>query len=354
MTAVANGNVTYGDRVGYAFNLEIVDPTNTADSFYKMTTTANTITIKGDVMTYEEQVYNGDVLIGSTGSNGTTRTVLSMDPKVIFNGKVNDTVKGKHSLIAKAVEIDRGVNTIPTVQFKSTVGSIKALKSYTGLTGFQVSGARWGTINPSSAFGTRIGVGQKMTGGAVNSVANEKAKMAAKTAARASKFKPINEFGPGPLNFKPFGGGNTFGLAKSVEIVYADNPKFGDMKARPAGNNFDIGKPLAKGSVEGNNPSGQGFFGRLFGSPKGNPTDFKPANMETAKDFNAPPKQFKDIKDLFKTFEGKPQKGEFFNPYKLGSKPKQRVENKPQAQNNKSLNNTNSNPDAIIEDEENN
>ena len=347
----------YGDRVGYAFNLQTVDPTNTADSFYKMTTTANTITLKGDVMTYEEQVYNGDVLIGSTGSNGTTRTVLSMDPKVIFNGKVNDTVKGKHSLIAKAVEIDRGVNSIPTVEFKSTVGSIKALKSYTGLTGFQATGARWGVIKAGTPFGTRTGVGQKMTGGvesSSNTAAKEKAKMAAKTAARASKFKPINEFGPGPLNFKPFGGGNTFGLAKSVEIVYADNPKFGDMKARPAGNNFEIGKPLAKGSVEGNNPSGQGFFGRLFGSPKGNPTDFKPANMETAKDFNAPPKQFKDIKDLFKTFEGKPQKGEFFNPYKLGSKPKQRVENKPQAQNNKRLNNTNSNPDAIIEDEDNN
>ena len=348
------GNVIYGDRVGYAFNLETVDPTNTADSFYKMTTTANTITLKGDVMTYEEQVYNGDVLIGSSGSNGTTRTVLSMDPKVIFNGKVNDTVKGKHSLIAKAVEIDRGVNAVPTVQFNSTVGSIKALKSYTGLTGFQVSGARWGTINPSSAFGTRIGVGQKMTGGVVNSATNEKAKMAAKTAARASEFKPINDFGRGPLNFNSFRGGNSFGFAKSLEIVYADNPSFGDMKARPEGNNFDIGKPLAKGSVEGNNPSGQGFFGKLFGSPKGNPTDFKPANMETAKDFNAPPKQFKDIKDLFKTFEGKPQKGEFFNPYKLGSKPKQRVENKPQAQNKKSSNNTISNSDAIIEDEENN
>ena len=157
-----------------------------------------------------------------------------------------------------------------------------------------------------------------------------------------------------PLNFKLFRSGSSFGLAKSVEIVYADNPKFGDIKARPSGNNFKIGKPLAKGSVEGNNPSGQGFFGRLFGSPKGNPADFKPANMENAKDFNAPPKQFKDIKDLFKTFEGKPQKGEFFNPYKLGSKTKQIVENKPQEQINKSLNNTNSNPDAIIEDEENN
>ena len=99
-----------------------------------------------------------------------------------------------------------------------------------------------------------------MTGGVVNSSTNEKAKMAAKTAARASKFKPINEFGPGPLNFKLFRSGSSFGLAKSVEIVYADNPKFGDIKARPSGNNFKIGKPLAKGSVEGNNPSGQDFL----------------------------------------------------------------------------------------------
>ncbi len=75
MTTLANGNVTYGDRVGYAFNLEIIEPTNTSDSFYKMTTTANTITLKGDVMTYEEQVYNGDVLIGSNGSNGSNRKV---------------------------------------------------------------------------------------------------------------------------------------------------------------------------------------------------------------------------------------------------------------------------------------
>ena len=58
-------------------------------------------------MTYEEQTYNGSILIGSTASNGTTRTLLSMDPKVVFNGTVNDTVSGKHTLVAKAVEIDR-------------------------------------------------------------------------------------------------------------------------------------------------------------------------------------------------------------------------------------------------------
>ena len=57
---------------------------------------------------------------------------------------------------------------------------------------------------------------------------------------------------------------------------------------------------------------------------------------------------------MFKSFEGKPQKGEFFNPYKIGSKQNQRVENKPQIKDNKTLNNINNNPDAKIEDEDNN
>ena len=72
------GDVTFGDRVGYAFNDENFNADNTADSFYKMTVTGNEITVKGDVMTYEEQTYNGNVLVGSTASNGTTRTFLSM------------------------------------------------------------------------------------------------------------------------------------------------------------------------------------------------------------------------------------------------------------------------------------
>ena len=53
-----------------------------------MTMTANDITIKGDVMTFEEQTYNGNLVVSSTGSNGTTRTPLSIDPKVTINGTV--------------------------------------------------------------------------------------------------------------------------------------------------------------------------------------------------------------------------------------------------------------------------
>ena len=148
-----------------------------------------------------------------------------------------------------------------------------------------------------------------MTGGSTNnSSSSENARKAAKMAAKASEFKSRNNFGPGPMNFKSFRTGNTFGFSKSVEIVYADNPKFGDLKARPTNNNFKVGKsPGDKGRIEGGNPSGKGFFGRFFGNPKGNPADFKPAKIETNKDFSAPPKQFRDIKDLFKSFEGKPQ-----------------------------------------------
>jgi fibronectin-binding autotransporter adhesin len=156
------GNVLFGDRVGYAFNDQVVNINNTADSFYKLEVDANEITIKGDVMTYEEQIYNGDVLIGSTATNGTTRTFLSMDPKVEFNGTVNDTVKGKHTLIAKAIEIDRGANSIPVVNFNSTVGRSVALAGYNGLTGYQVINRNYGTINNSVPVGTKKGLGQTM------------------------------------------------------------------------------------------------------------------------------------------------------------------------------------------------
>ena len=131
------------------------------------------------------------------------------------------------------------------------------------------------------------------------------------------------------MSFDFFGrGGNTIGFSKSVEIVYADNPKFGDITARPTRNN----------------PPGQGFFGGLFGGPKGNPADINLSNIEPTRDFNALPNQARDIKELFRSFDGKPQRGEFFNPYKLGPDPNQGIEN------NQGLN---SNPDVRVEDEEN-
>ena len=92
-----------------------------------MTVTAGTTTIKGDVMTYEEQTYHSNVNIGSTGSNGFTRTLLSMDPKVIINGNVNDTVSNRHTLVAKAVAVRRDGQTpgTPDVTYNGTIGQTK-------------------------------------------------------------------------------------------------------------------------------------------------------------------------------------------------------------------------------------
>ena len=322
------GDVLFGNRVGYAFNGVTVNINNTADSFYKMTVTGKDITVKGDVMTYEEQTYNGNVLIGSTASNGTTRTLLSMDPKVIFNGSVNDTVEGKHTLIAKAIEINRGSNATPTVQFKSTVGRTTKLKAYSGLTGYQSVGANWGVINASSPFGTTVGTGQTM-GPVVSSGDNGK-----KAARGIMQFAKTFTAKNNTLNFSSFrfgGGGNSFNFKKNVDIIYGDSPQFGG----PA-NTFK------SRSGPGNTKRG-GLFGGFFGktNPNLGPTggnvpeikndQFSSKGNNELNNFREP----KDIKELFKTFEGgNGGKGKFFNPYGTGEKGLEQKNNNPNDQQN--------------------
>ena len=322
------GDVLFGNRVGYAFNGVTVNINNTADSFYKMTVTGKDITVKGDVMTYEEQTYNGNVLIGSTASNGTTRTFLSMDPKVIFNGSVNDTVEGKHTLIAKAIEINRGSNATPTVQFKSTVGRTTKLKAYSGLTGYQTVGANWGVINASSPFGTTVGTGQTM-GPVVSSGDNGK-----KAARGIMQFAKTFTAKNNTLNFSSFrfgGGGNSFNFKKNVDIIYGDSPQFGG----PA-NTFK------SRSGPGNTKQG-GLFGGFFGktNPNLGPTgsnapdirndQFSSKGNNELNNFREP----KDIKELFKNFEGgNSGKGKFFNPYGIGEKGLEQKNNNPNDQQN--------------------
>ena len=322
------GDVLFGNRVGYAFNGVTVNINNTADSFYKMTVTGKDITVKGDVMTYEEQTYNGNVLIGSTASNGTTRTFLSMDPKVIFNGSVNDTVEGKHTLIAKAIEINRGSNATPTVQFKSTVGRTTKLKAYSGLTGYQTVGANWGVINASSPFGTTVGTGQTM-GPVVSSGDNGK-----KAARGIMQFAKTFTAKNNTLNFSSFrfgGGGNSFNFKKNVDIIYGDSPQFGG----PA-NTFK------SRSGPGNTKQG-GLFGGFFGktNPNLGPTggnapdirndQFSSKGNNELNNFREP----KDIKELFKNFEGgNSGKGKFFNPYGTGEKGLEQKNNNPNDQQN--------------------
>ena len=285
------GNVLFGDRVGYAFNDQVVNINNTADSFYKLEVDANEITIKGDVMTYEEQIYNGDVLIGSTATNGTTRTFLSMDPKVEFNGTVNDTVKGKHTLIAKAIEIDRGANSIPVVNFNSTVGRSVALAGYNGLTGYQVINRNYGTINNSVPVGTKKGLGQTMGS---SSSSNDRAKKAEKGANQITKILR-NSFLDTFKNIS-FSGNRSIGFKRSVEIVYGDSSDFGkDINPKPRNNT-------------------QGFFNNFEGA-RNNLATIKSntsSNNDFSNDnFNKAPR---DIKELFLKGPGGKIKASFLNP----------------------------------------
>ena len=100
----------------------------------KLEVTAAEIQIKADVMTFEEQTYNGAVLIGDNGNNGLTRTLLSIDPAVTFNGTVDDLIANTHTLIVKAISLDR---TPPAITFMDEVNSIKTLVEYRAITGQQ-------------------------------------------------------------------------------------------------------------------------------------------------------------------------------------------------------------------------
>jgi len=226
------GDLEFGNRVGFAFNGQTFNASNTADSFYKMIMTAATTTIKADVMTYEEQTYNSDIVIGSTGSNGTTRTLLSMDPKVIINGTVNDTVANTHSLVAKAVAVRRDGITpgTPNVTFNGTIGRTAKLAGYSGVTGYQVVSTNYGTIDTDTNFGSVTGGTQ--TNGAVTSRGSSQRKVKAeKSANQVSRQGQQTAFNAGKnLIAKLFGGGQTGGtrtFQKAIEVKTPGDVGFG-------------------------------------------------------------------------------------------------------------------------------
>jgi autotransporter-associated beta strand protein len=82
-----NGSVTFNDRLGedsmeYSIYSALVG--RGVKNLYNLTINASSINLNADVTTLETQTYNAPVIIGDNGSNGTTRTILSVDPKVEF------------------------------------------------------------------------------------------------------------------------------------------------------------------------------------------------------------------------------------------------------------------------------
>jgi autotransporter-associated beta strand protein len=144
------GTVTFNDRVGsdrglYA-NFNRVDT-----NLWTLNVRAARIEIKADIMTFENQIYTGAVFIGNNGNNGFTRTLISVDPSIVFNGTVDDLILNTHTLKAMAIAVDNSI--IPTLEFNGDVGSTQALAAFTAITGTQLTtaGSQTGDIGSNRA-----------------------------------------------------------------------------------------------------------------------------------------------------------------------------------------------------------
>ena len=310
------GNIEFGDRVGYAFNDESFNADNTADSFYKMTMTANDITIKGDIMTYEEQIYNGNVVVSSTGSNGTTRTLLSIDPKVTFNGTVNDSVSNTHTLIAKAVAIRRdGIAVVePEVNYNGLVGNNAYLADYSGVTGYQVVSRNYGVIS-SESFGTVTGGSQTQSAltsanDATNNTrsATSAEKVAEKSASNVARGAQTvaESVGSGNLFATLFGGGPSGGgrtFSKSIEVVMPGDAGFNQPGLETgSGANID-----ADFSTPGNNQSAPSFEPRGNTSIGGAPAPKSQGGNFSSIDQGTSSPKPRSIRELFRSKDFKNQ-----------------------------------------------
>jgi hypothetical protein len=167
------GTVTFNDRVGsdrglYA-NFNKVDI-----NLWTLDVTAARIEINADIMTFENQIYTGAVIIGNNGTNGLTRTLISVDPSIVFDGTIDDSILNTHTLHALAIAVDNSIP--PTLMFKGDIGGTQALASFEAVVGTQLTtgGSQVGDIgsNPATFKGTISIEGNVTTSGDQSYTAN--------------------------------------------------------------------------------------------------------------------------------------------------------------------------------------
>ena len=132
---------------------------------YALTISAGLIKINNDITTNQNQTYTGAVEIGDNGSNGTTRTLLSLNPNVTFNNTVDDLVRNTHTLDVRAVRQSGGSGT-PEVNFLGDVGGTKALYAVNAIAMYDPTpsvayGTVPGTYNTSENYTGNIRIGGK-------------------------------------------------------------------------------------------------------------------------------------------------------------------------------------------------
>jgi hypothetical protein len=110
----------FGFDKGYFFNLTINDQKPN-----------HKININADIITAGNQKYGSAVIVGDNGSNGFTRTLISLDPSITFASTIDDSVVGIHTLITKSI-LDSsviGASPNPFILFNGVVGGNKKLLS---------------------------------------------------------------------------------------------------------------------------------------------------------------------------------------------------------------------------------
>ena len=114
-------------------------------NIFRLDVTATNIAINADVTTFENQIYTGAIRIGNNGNNGFTRTLVSLDPFIQFNGTIDDSGESTHTLVAKAIA---NQGPAPAIDFLGDIGSIKPLAALTAVVGNQQNGGDWAMPGP--------------------------------------------------------------------------------------------------------------------------------------------------------------------------------------------------------------
>jgi autotransporter-associated beta strand protein len=168
------GTVTFNERVGSDRGLYA--NFNARDTnLYTLSVRAARIEINADIMTFENQIYTGAVIIGNNGTNGLIRTLISVDPSIVFDGTIDDATLNTHTLHALAIAVDNSIP--PTLEFKGNIGGTQALASFEAVVGTQLTtgGSQVGDIgsNPATYKGTISIEGNVTTSGDQSFTANK-------------------------------------------------------------------------------------------------------------------------------------------------------------------------------------
>ncbi|QDD12031.1 GLUG motif-containing protein [Candidatus Methylopumilus rimovensis] len=130
------GSVTFNDSVGHPLAGASGAAIYSNNNMDNLDVAANNIYMNADAVTLNSQTYTADnVWIGDNGTNGLTRTMLSVDPSVIVNGSINDaSPQNIHSL--RMLALSQSPSIIPYIRY-GNVGDINPLKDFKAVLSIQ-------------------------------------------------------------------------------------------------------------------------------------------------------------------------------------------------------------------------